>query len=60
MTFTLHTTHSEETFGDAARYTFNKAGLLVVRTGDGRQRTYSPNAWTYIEEPQVDSTMHVF
>ena len=60
MTFTLRTTDNDETFGDQARYTFNKAGLLVVRPGDGRQITYSPSAWVDIDEPEAKSAMYSF
>jgi hypothetical protein len=43
----------DESFADADRYTFTDKGLLVVHTGDGRRRVYSPHGWRYVEE---DST----
>ncbi len=49
MDFTLHTRDQEEHFTGEARYTF-EGGFLVVHTGDGRKRTYSPGAWRYIDE----------
>jgi hypothetical protein len=40
--------------GDAA-YRFDRHGLLVVTDGEGRQFTYSPSAWSLIEEPEHGS-----
>ena len=37
-------------FGDRASYNFNTAGLLVVTADDGTRLTYSPVAWTRIED----------
>ncbi len=51
MEFTLHSGDTEERFtGDAARYRVDEKGLLRVTTGNGKQRTYSPSGWDYIEE----------
>lgn len=54
MDFTLHTADQEEHFTGEARYTFIDGGFLVVYTSDGRRRTYSPSAWTYIDEASTD------
>jgi hypothetical protein len=52
MDFSLHSGDTEERFtGEEARYYVDeKHGLLHVTTGDGKQRTYSPSGWDYIEE----------
>ena len=42
-----------EAFTDADRYTFTDKGLLVVLTGDGKRRVYSPHGWRYVEEESV-------
>ncbi len=42
------------TYGDGALYEFNTVGLLTVRTEEGTTRTYSPNAWLYIDEGSFD------
>jgi hypothetical protein len=49
MAFTLHSRDQQERFTGEARYHFNEAGLLIVTLEDGRQRTYSPNGWEYLE-----------
>lgn len=56
MSFRLHGAVEgvEATYGDDAEYHFDH-GVLVVRPGDGRRLTYSPNAWTYIEEPEPEA-----
>lgn len=59
MGFQLHTTDGYENFTDDASYEFNDAGLLVVTTGEGNQRTYSPNAWTFIDEPAPEATSRI-
>lgn len=52
MDFTLHSGDTEEPFtGETARYYVDDKGLLHVTIGDGKQRTYSPSGWDYIEEP---------
>ncbi len=50
MDFSLHSGDTEERFTGEARYYVDDKGLLHVTTGDGKQRTYSPNGWDYIEE----------
>jgi hypothetical protein len=51
MDFSLHSGDTEERFtGEEARYRVDDKGLLIITTGDGKQRTYSPSGWDYIEE----------
>ena len=57
MEFTLHTADGYENFRGESWYSFTEHGLLVVTTEDGKQRTYSPSAWAFIEkdpEPPSD------
>lgn len=52
MAFRVHNASSYDEFGDDDSYNFNEAGLLVVHLGlDGGRLTYSPHAWTVIEQP---------
>ncbi|MDX6365111.1 MAG: hypothetical protein QOK30_187, partial [Nocardioidaceae bacterium] len=45
---------------DEASYEFNDAGLLVIRLGaGGGSLTYSPQAWTVVEEPNSDGGYHL-
>ena len=44
------------TYGDGALYEFNTVGLLTVRTEAGTTRTYSPNAWLYVDEGPFEET----
>lgn len=37
-------------FGDRSSYQFNAAGFLVVITDEGKRITFSPNAWSRIED----------
>ncbi len=39
----------KEPFTGDARYDFDDKGLLIVTLESGRQRTYSPSGWDYIE-----------
>ncbi len=55
MDFSLHTRDQQERFTGDARYHFNQAGLLIVTLEDGRQRTYSPSGWQYIEAEAAPS-----
>jgi hypothetical protein len=60
MAFKLHNAAGYESFTDEASYEFNDAGLLVVRLGaDGGRLTYSPQAWTVVEEPSHDGGYHL-
>ena len=43
-------------YREGALYEFNNVGLLTVRTTEGTSRTYSPNAWLYIDEGSMDET----
>lgn len=55
MGFRVHSASSHEQFDQQATYTFNEAGLLVVHLGGrGGRLTYSPQAWTVVEEPDRD------
>jgi hypothetical protein len=52
MEFRVHNAAGYDSYGEDATYTFNEAGLLVVHLGrDGGRLTYSPQAWTAVEEP---------
>jgi hypothetical protein len=52
MGFKIHSASGQSRFGHDAIYSFNQAGLLVVHLGRGGGRlTYSPHAWTLVEEP---------
>jgi hypothetical protein len=60
MAFKLHNAAGYESFSDDASYEFNDAGLLVVRLGAGGGiLTYSPQAWTVVEEPNDDGGYHL-
>lgn len=51
MDFTLHTADGYENFRDEDRYWFDKDhGHLITLRGNGERKTYSPNAWSFIEE----------
>jgi hypothetical protein len=55
MGFKVHHPGGYDSFGDEDSYAFNDAGLLVIRIGDGGgQLTYSPHAWSVVEEPGKD------
>jgi hypothetical protein len=47
------------TYREGALYEFNNVGLLTVRTDEGTSRTYSPNAWLYIDEGSIDETSRI-
>ncbi len=53
MAFTVHFSgdgnDGHRDYGDAASYSFNDAGLLVVLDGEGQQITYSA-AWHLVEQ----------
>jgi hypothetical protein len=52
MGFRVHHPSGYESFDGDATYNFNEAGLLVIHLGNqGGRLTYSPNAWTVVEEP---------
>ena len=54
MGFKVHKASGYDDFGKDATYSFNEAGLLVVHLGrDGGRLTYSPQAWTVVEEPDA-------
>jgi hypothetical protein len=60
MAFKLHNAAGYESFPDDASYEFNDAGLLVIRLGaGGGSLTYSPQAWTVVEEPNRDGGYHL-
>jgi hypothetical protein len=55
MGFKIHSASGEAQFGQDAIYSFNQAGLLVINLGRrGGRLTYSPHAWTLVEEPDDD------
>lgn len=59
MGFKVHSATGYDTFGNSISYNFNEAGLLVIHLGpDGGRLTYSPHAWTVIEEPDGDGNYH--
>jgi hypothetical protein len=44
---------SEKQYEDADRYSFNKAGMVVIdSTRSGGRRILSPTAWHVIEDPE--------
>lgn len=49
-------TGAHEQFDNAAKYRFNDHGLLVITTGDGMHRVYSPSAWLYVEDQRKPGT----
>jgi hypothetical protein len=52
MAFKVHHAAGYDSFGDGVTYNFNEAGLLVLHLGpDGGRLTFSPHAWTVVEEP---------
>lgn len=54
MGFKVHNASGYDDFDKDATYSFNEAGLLVVHLGRGGGRlTYSPQAWTVVEEPDA-------
>ena len=51
MDFKVHNADGYEDFSGDDRYWFDRDhGHLITMRSDGRQKTYSANAWTYIEE----------
>ena len=59
MGFKVHSATGYDTFEDGISYNFNEAGLLVVHLGhDGGRLTYSPHAWTVVEEPDGAGKCH--
>jgi hypothetical protein len=60
MAFKVHNAAGYESYADDASYEFNRAGLLVIRLGgEGGVLTYSPQAWTVVEEPDHDGGYHL-
>ncbi len=59
MAFTLHGPKDSQLYGDEAHYRFNDHGLLVVHTGDGHELTFSPSAWSILEDGAPGDRMHV-
>lgn len=57
MSFRLQTPEGVEHFDNDASYSFNSAGMLVIRDGKGRQVILSPVAWNRIEEAEPRSGM---
>jgi hypothetical protein len=55
MEFTLVFMGRTQHFTGAASYRFDKHGLLVIADGKGKQLTYAPSAWHYIEEDERPS-----
>jgi hypothetical protein len=52
MGFKVHHAWGSDMFEDEVSYSFNEADLLVIHLGrDGARLTYSPHAWTVVEEP---------
>jgi hypothetical protein len=60
MGFKVHNASGYESYADDATYGFNEAGLLVIKLGgNGGMLTYSPHAWTVVEEPDHDGGYHL-
>ena len=52
MAFRVHNASTYDDFDGDDSYNFNEAGLLVIHLGlKGGRPTYSPQAWTVVEEP---------
>lgn len=57
MGFRIHNASGYDSYDGEATYSFNEAGLLVVHLGrKGGRLTYSPRAWTVVEEPDTQGT----
>ena len=52
MDFTLVSNQRTQHFTGDASYRFDKYGLLVIADGRGKQFTFSPSAWFYLEEDE--------
>lgn len=50
MEFIVKSGDVEDFFHGDSSYRFDAHGLLVVTSEQGKQRTYSPNGWDYLEE----------
>lgn len=51
MTFTVIQADGDRVeFGDAASYSFNQAGFLVVVDDTGKRLTFSHVAWRHVED----------
>lgn len=60
MGFRLHNSAGYDSFDDETTYNFNETGLLVIHLADdGGRLTYSPHAWTVVEEPDRDGIYHM-
>jgi hypothetical protein len=59
MAFTLHSPTGTQEYGSDTRYRFNDHGLLVVHTADGHELTFSPSAWTMLDDSAAGDRMHV-
>jgi hypothetical protein len=60
MEFKVHTASGYESYSDESTYNFNAAGLLVIHLGsEGGRLTYSPHAWTVVEEADSQGKYHL-
>jgi hypothetical protein len=50
MDFIVKSGDIEDHFHGDSMYRFDNNGLLIVTSDQGKQRTYSPNGWDYIEQ----------
>lgn len=49
MDFIVTSGDREDHFSGDDSYRFNEHGLLIVTTGQGQERTYSPSGWDHLE-----------
>jgi hypothetical protein len=59
MAFTLRGPEGSQTYGDDERYRFNDHGMLVIYTADGHELTFSPAAWSVLDDGAPGDRMHV-
>jgi hypothetical protein len=59
MAFTLQGPDGPQIYGDEARYRFGDHGLLIINTADGHELTFSPNAWSVLDDGAPGDRMHV-
>lgn len=59
MAFTLLGPEGSQVYGDDASYRFADHGLLVIQTADGHELTFSPAAWSVLDDGAPGDRMHV-
>lgn len=59
MAFTLQGPAGTQTYGDDASYRFADHGILVIHTADGHSLTFSPAAWSVLDDGAPGDRMHL-